>query len=195
MREDEKQGFSKYLSYLLRHHPESIGLFMMDNGWVNTQELLDALNESKKCDSFITLDDLINVVETDTKERYSFYEIDDNPYYAIRANQGHSIKGLKMEYALAKEPPRYLYHGTSPKAYENILSSGGLKPMNRQMVHLSRDKEIAYQVGKRHSKEAEPVILRIDVLKVFADGKCIYVSDNGVYLMDKVDLDYIQKEE
>jgi putative RNA 2'-phosphotransferase len=64
---------------------------------------------------------------------------------------------------IASKPPDILYHGTFSPADKNIMSEG-LRPMNRQYVHLSTNENTAIQVGKRKTmlkKEEEPVIIAI----------------------------------
>lgn len=182
--------FSKYLAYILRHHPETIDLELEENGWVEVNILIQAINQKSKY--HISLEDLKRIVENDNKKRYSF----DKEGLHIRANQGHSIKNLKMDF---KEiiPPKYLYHGTAKETLPIILKSGELKPMSRQMVHLSKDVETAIIVGNRHGN---PVILKIDTQKAQEEGKKFFISENGVYLVDQLDihlcevLENIQKE-
>ena len=75
------------------------------------------------------------------------FEIKDDK---IRALYGHSysfIPFIKIQ-KISSKPPDMLYHGTSPSSAKNIMSEG-LRPMNRQYVHLSADKNTALQVGKR----------------------------------------------
>ena len=42
------KGVSIYLSYLLRHKPEDIGLNMDIHGWVNVEELINGINGKGK---------------------------------------------------------------------------------------------------------------------------------------------------
>jgi putative RNA 2'-phosphotransferase len=71
----------------------------------------------------------------------------------------------------ASKPPDILYHGTSPPAAKSIMSEG-LRPMNRQYVHLSTDKNTAIQVGKRKTdiKKEEPVIIAVSAVKAYDMG-------------------------
>lgn len=181
--------FSKYLSYILRHNPESVGLKLLNGGWVDTYKLLIAIENNSGYK--VNLDRLKNIVNTDDKKRYSFKEMHGDPYALIRANQGHSIKGLEMDYKelSLNELPDYLYHGTSKENADKILSSGEIKPMSRQMVHLSKDVETATKVGKRHGELA---IFRVDCKKASIDGKKFYISENGVYLVDKLEINYLE---
>ena len=166
----------KKITYLLRHNPEDLKIDK--NGFVNVDDLLRKVN--------ITIDDLDYIVETNDKKRLAYNEDKSK----IRANQGHSIKvdvGLKEI-----RPPRILYQGTSPENYEKIVKSGGLEKMSRLHVHLSDEKETAYNVGKRHSKREAPVILEINSAAMYADGFKFYLSENGVWLTDNVPIKYIK---
>jgi putative RNA 2'-phosphotransferase len=168
----------KKISYLLRHNSED--LVMDKNGYVDVQSLLNKLN--------IDMEILDYIVETNDKKRFVYDESKEK----IRASQGHSIKvdvGLK-----AVRPPRVLYQGTSPENYQKILKSTGLEKMNRLHVHLSHEKETAYNVGKRHSKRDKPIILEINSAAMYADGFKFYLSENGVWLTDHVPLKYIKVE-
>lgn len=167
----------KRISYLLRHDPEK--LEMDDNGWISVMDLLYYLDISK--------DMLDDIVETNDKKRFS-YSLDGT---MIRANQGHSID-VDVELEETK-PPRYLYHGTSNLFMKPILKYG-LNKMKRKYVHLSEDYDTAVSVGKRHSKNKEPVILTIDSGEMSNNGHKFYLSKNGVWLTDNVPPDYIRIE-
>ena len=168
---------SKYISLILRHKPEEAGITLDKHGWANTNELVAGVK--KKFPEFGKAQ-LILIVETDEKNRYSF----GNGYNKIRANQGHSIPvDLELE---AKEPPRFLYHGTARK-YEESIEKNGLIPKSRQYVHLSADIETARIVGLRHAKdESQLVIYMIPALKMHENGYEFFLSENGVWLTKKV---------
>ena len=38
----------KFLSYILRHHPENIGIKLDKNGYANVEELIEKLNNQEK---------------------------------------------------------------------------------------------------------------------------------------------------
>ena len=172
--DDLKTLQSKYISYLLRHHPEDGNLVLDRNGWCDTNALIKALQKENKD---FSLEDLISIVDTDSKQRYSFNEDKS----LIRANQGHSTTQVNVEF---KEviPPDVLYHGTAKRFLEPIYKEG-LKPMERQYVHLSRDYETAVKVGKRHGSVA---VIKINCKKMVENGIKFYLSENGVYLTKKV---------
>ena len=170
---------SKFLSYVLRHEPEAIGLKLDKNGWVSIERLVRCANSSGQNLSHEVIE---AVVQTNEKKRFAISE----DGLMIRASQGHSVNidlGLKP-----KLPPRYLYHGTATRFLDSILSSG-LKPRKRQHVHLSSDITTAVRVGQRHGK---PVILAIKAGKMNADGYSFFLSTNGVWLTEKVPLKYLE---
>lgn len=165
----------KFLCLVLRHKPEEIDLKIDKHGWANVNELLTKAK-------FISLDELNEIVETNNKKRFEFN--DDKSL--IRACQGHSID-VEMNYK-PQTPPDILYHGTASRFLDSIFKNGILKG-NRQYVHLSLNKEIALDVGKRHGK---PVILLVDSKQMFEDGIEFYCSNNGVWLTDYVDKKYFK---
>ena len=168
---------SKYISLILRHNPEVIGIALDEHGWANIYDLIRGVKE--KYPGF-GIYELIEIVEKDEKKRYSF----SKDMIFIRANQGHSIPvDLELE---AKEPPRFLYHGTARK-YEESIEKNGLIPKSRQYVHLSADIETARIVGLRHAKdESQLVIYMIPALKMHENGYEFFLSENDVWLTKKV---------
>ncbi|MCX2784652.1 RNA 2'-phosphotransferase [Microbulbifer thermotolerans] len=173
---------SKFLSFVLRHKPEAIGLELDPNGWANINDLISKANTS---DEQINLDrNLIQeVVETSDKKRFVISGNGQN----IRANQGHSINvDLQLE---PVTPPEFLYHGTATRFLDRILKEG-LKPQQRQYVHLSTDIETASVVGQRYGK---PVVLKIKSLLMHEQGFTFYLSDNGVWLTTQVPRDYLER--
>jgi putative RNA 2'-phosphotransferase len=144
---------SKFLSFVLRHKPEAIGLTLDANGWANLDELMDKANTSGEVSN---LDRALIQEVVDTSDKKRFIISDDRQ--RIRANQGHSVDvDLQLK---PVAPPEFLYHGTATRFLESILANG-LKPQQRQHVHLSTDIETATSVGQRYGK---PVILKIKAL-------------------------------
>ncbi|MCH5585768.1 RNA 2'-phosphotransferase [Shimazuella sp. AN120528] len=173
---------SKFLSLILRHQPELIGIKLDQNGWVSVSELLTACKTKGK---LITMEELEFIVETNNKKRFSF----DDKKLRIRANQGHSIK-VDLGYK-PKSPPDLLYHGTAKHYLEQIFKTG-LHKKSRHHVHLSLSPETAKDVGKRHGV---PVILTIYAYQMAQDGYLFYVSENGVWLTEHVPPKYILQKD
>ena len=168
---------SRYISLILRHKPETIGLTLDEHGWADVSELIAGVNRTHPLDMQI----LERIVAEDEKRRYSFNE----DKTLIRANQGHSIPvDVELEQV---EPPEILYHGTATK-YEESIDREGLIPKSRLYVHLSGDEETARKVGMRHGK---PVIYRIKSGEMQRDGHVFYRSVNGVWLTVHVPREYL----
>ena len=175
---------SKYISLILRHKPEEIGITLDEHGWANVYELIAGIK--KKYPEFNT-QLLITIVVTDEKQRYSF----NADCTKIRANQGHSIK---VDVELKEcEPPMRLYHGTARKYMESI-DRDGLVPKSRLHVHLSKNIATAYNVGLRHAKKKEDVVIyRVRAHTMWVKGHKFYLSENGVWLTDSVPAEYLEK--
>ena len=171
---------SKYISLILRHKPEVIGITLDEHGWANVEDLIEGIQKTHPINREI----LEEIVRTDSKQRYSFNE--DGTL--IRANQGHSIP-VDVELPVAV-PPEILWHGTGEK-YVSSIDKQGLLPKSRLYVHLSGDKETAVTVGKRHGK---PVIYKILSGKMVSAGYTFYRSVNGVWLTKTVPVEYLEKQ-
>jgi len=173
------KGVSKFLSYVLRHSPETINLRLDENGWANVDELIAKSNNGHGQIDFDLLD---YVVQNNDKQRFTFNEDKTK----IRASQGHSIA---VDLALKPaEPLEYLYHGTVEKSLAKIKEQG-LQKMSRQHVHLSADVETAIKVGGRRGV---PILLTIRSGEMFRAGYSFYLSANGVWLTDLVPVAYIE---
>lgn len=170
---DQTVRISKTLSLWLRHKPEAGGLRLSPEGWAETEDVLKALQDRNLPGDPDTLN---RVVETNDKKRFEL-SADGR---LIRARQGHSVE---MDLALEPvAPPDILFHGTVERFLPAILSEG-LKPMKRQHVHLSGDRETARRVGARRGK---PVILTVASGEMAKAGHSFYLSTNGVWLTDTV---------
>lgn len=168
----------KFISLILRHKPEVIGITLDEHGWADVDELIEGIKKSRRFDREL----LEQVVANDDKQRFSFNEDKTK----IRANQGHSIN---VDVQLKQEiPPEYLYHGTAEKYIDSIMKSG-LIAKTRLYVHLSWDKSTAIKVGSRHGK---PVVIRIQARKMSDDGYLFYLSQNQVWLTKVVPVRYLE---
>ena len=170
---------SKYMSLILRHKPETIGITLDEHGWANVDELIEGIARTHH----FNMEILEEIVRTDEKQRYSFNE----DKTLIRANQGHSIPvDVELE---EKIPPDVLWHGTGEK-YVSSIDAQGLIPKGRLYVHLSSDMETARKVGSRHGK---PVIYEIDCRGMSGDGYRFFLSANQVWLTKEVPVRYLRK--
>lgn len=171
---------SRFISLILRHKPEAIGLTLDNQGYLLVDDLIKGLNATGNHIDRGMLDEIIS---TDNKGRYSY----DSSETKIRANQGHSIK-VDVE-LLEETPPTTLYHGTSGKHMDDIMKHG-LSGMKRTYVHLSEDYDTAVNVG---SRKGAPIILKVDTAKMIEVGHKFYISKNGVWLTDNVPTKFISR--
>lgn len=168
---------SKFISLVLRHRPEAIGLTLDAEGWADIETLI-RLSQSRHPLTRALID---RAVATNNKQRFAISEDGRR----IRARQGHSIA---VELGLAPvAPPERLYHGTAARSVEAIRREG-LSKRRRQHVHLSADVDTATRVGARHGK---PVVLTVRADAMAAAGFAFFRSENGVWLTDAVPPQFI----
>ncbi len=172
---------SKFLSRVLRHAPEAIGLHLDSEGWASVDALIVQANQRGRALSRATIE---TIVATSDKKRFSLS--DDGA--RIRAAQGHSTPVVAIQFE-AVLPPAVLYHGTATRFLPSILESG-LLPGTRQYVHLSDNLQTAVSVGKRHGK---PVVLSIAARALHAQGGMFYLSENKVWLTKHVPTTHISQ--
>jgi putative RNA 2'-phosphotransferase len=171
---------SKFLSFVLRHQPDAIGITLDLEGWTDISALIDAaVNDGKQLDR-----DLIQTVVT-TSEKKRFAISDDG--LRIRAVQGHSTENVDINY-VEKVPPEILYHGTATRFMASIQKEG-LLPGPRQYVHLSQDEKTALSVGQRHGN---PVVLRIKALLMHEQGFKFFQAENDVWLTNAIPVLFIE---
>lgn len=170
---------SKFLSLVLRHQPEKIGITLEAGGWTDVAELLRA---AKAHGVALTLEELRRVVEENDKKRFAFSEDGSR----IRASQGHSVE-VELGYE-PSPPPRVLYHGTVERFLPSIRASG-LDRGRRHHVHLSADAETATKVGGRRGRA---VVLEIEAERMHRAGHTFLRSANGVWLTEHVPPSFIK---
>ena len=164
---------SKFLSLVLRHRPDKIGLTLDPAGWTGIDALLEAMAQHGHPITRASLEAL--VAESD-KQRF----VIDPSTDCIRANQGHS---LDVDLGLPDAtPPAVLYHGTPTRNLDSIFAEGVCKQA-RHAVHLSSDVETAHRVGARRGVH---VVLRVEAGTMHDVGHRFSVSANGVWLTDTV---------
>lgn len=183
---------SKLLSLALRHQPDALGITLDAHGWTDIDGVLAGLARKGFA---LTADDLEEIVRTSDKQRFAL-----SPDGArIRANQGHSVA---IDLALpASTPPELLFHGTVARFLEPIRREGLLRRA-RTHVHLSVDRETAEKVAARRtgSRDVSPCetapkdirILGVRARAMHEAGFVFYVSDNGVWLTERVPTDWLE---
>ncbi len=169
----------KFLSLILRHKPEVIGITLDEHGWADVSELIKGVARSRPFD-MATLE---QIVREDDKQRFAFNENRTK----IRASQGHSVDvDVELKEMI---PPVILFHGTAQKSVSSIEREG-LRSMSRLYVHLSDTFDKAFKVGSRHGR---PVVYQVDCEAMSKDGYVFYLSANGVWLTKEVPVSYLTK--
>lgn len=175
---DGRTADSKFLSYVLRHGPGSIGITLDAGGWVAIDALLAAAARHGRV---ISPEALREVIDAPGKRRF---EVRDG---RIRAAQGHSVP---VELRLAPlPPPTVLHHGTVARFLPGILAEG-LRPGKRHHVHLSADTDTAAAVGARRGP---PVILQVNAAAMHDSGHEFFRAANGVWLTAHVPPGFIRQ--
>lgn len=170
---------SKFLSYILRHQPEAIGITLDSNGWIDINTLITQAGQNGES---LTKELIKEVVESSDKKRFTISEDGTK----IRAAQGHSIQQVKINHTEVT-PPEFLYHGTATCFIDSIKEQGIVSGL-RHHVHLSADKQAAIEIGKRHGK---PFVIKINALLMHQQGFIFYLADNGVWLTPKVPTQFL----
>lgn len=171
---DQLSRISKFLSFVLRHQPDAIGITLDSEGWADMAALIAAAaRDGKQLDRAL----IEAVVAGSDKKRFAIS--DDG--LRIRAVQGHSTQSVDIQYS-EKAAPEVLYHGTATRFLASIRNDG-LRPGSRQYVHLSQDEQTAVAVGQRHGK---PVVLSVKAQRMREQGFKFYQADNGVWLTEAV---------
>lgn len=178
---DRDKKLSKYLSKVLRHQPERVGIALSSDGWADVDSLISGCRANGVD---INSNDLSRIVDSPDNPRYEL----DPSRNRVRARYGHSVDVRPDSRPVT--PPRFLFHGTSRTRVQQVLRDG-LQSMGRRMVHLSTTRERASAVGRRHG---EPAILVIDTRAAIADGTAFFSAGGGVWLVEWVDPSYMVVE-
>lgn len=178
MEKKDEVRLSKFLSLVLRHDPAIANLKLDDAGWVSIADLLDGVRATGRN---LSREELNTIVRNNSKQRFAISE----DGLMIRASQGHSVN-VELGYKPV-QPPDILFHGTAER-YLKSISQQGLVKGQRHHVHLSKSKDTASSVGKRHGKL---VLLEVDAAAMFRDGFDFFISANEVWLTEHVPVQYI----
>ena len=181
---------SKFLALILRHQPERFALELDDEGWASLPEVLEILRGLPNF-RWATRADVMTLVEEGAgDDSTGLVEIGRRRFQVeekrIRARYGHSL-ARPIRYEPCTPPPT-LYHGTSPDVMD-VIRREGLRPMERQYVHLSTDPDTAVQVGTRHAER--PVVLTVRAADAHVAGVVFYQADEAVYLVKYIPPEFL----
>jgi putative RNA 2'-phosphotransferase len=177
--EQRSLKISKFLSLVLRHDPEKIGISLDQNGWTDLGELVLRL---APVFNGIQLQEIEDIERNDSKNRY---EIANG---RIRAAQGHSVD-IANDSFKRMTPPEFLFHGTTQSAWISIQQDGAIRSMQRHHVHLSEDMNTAREVGSRR-KSQTLIVLKVDSGMMAASEHEFFIAKNGVWLTKEVPIQF-----
>jgi putative RNA 2'-phosphotransferase len=165
--EDERsEKLGRLVAGALRHFPGDLGLDMDPRGWVDLEDLSEAIATRYR---WANKRLVISLVQSDPKERYEIRE------GRIRAKYGHSVE-VNLDYPRNELPA--LYYGANEEEAGRILEVG-LKAATQRYVHLSTTPEKAWYVGTFRTNS--PRVIRVDAQAAQRAGvKMMEVSENIV---------------
>ncbi|KIJ65199.1 hypothetical protein HYDPIDRAFT_111098 [Hydnomerulius pinastri MD-312] len=183
-RDSPEVRLSKSLSWLLRHGADKSGLHIRPDGYAKVSEVL-----SNPMLRDVTFLDLQEIVKRDQKSRYNLLfepqtsESSGSDVWWIRANQGHSMKDIKLELepiTSASDIPMAV-HGTTRKAWD-LIATQGLSKMTRNHIHLAQG--VPGNNVLSGMRKSSQILIFIDVQKALHAGIKLYLSTNGVVLTE-----------
>ncbi len=177
--DDSLEARSKFLAYVLRHAPESLGLQLDPEGWARVDDIVARAATARQP---LTAAELVEAARSGRKQRFEL----SADAQRIRAIQGHSTPQVQRQLPSAV-PPERLFHGTATRFAASIRQEG-LRPGDRHHVHLSADPDTALQVGRRHGS---PVVFVVHALRMHALGHVFHEAENGVWLTAAVPPDFL----
>jgi putative RNA 2'-phosphotransferase len=188
---ERRRRLSKFCSGALRHFPDDAGLKLDEAGWTAFGELVAAAERQY---DWADRERVAAVVATDPNGRFERTggsraggaSTGEEPDDRVRAAYGHSVD-VDLESGDGPVPDT-LYHGTAPGNVDAIRADG-LRPMSRQLVHLSGSVEAARRVGARHA--ADPVVFEVDAAAMTADGRDITRRGRATYTTERVPPEYL----
>ena len=165
------ERISRFLTYLLRHQPKEYPLVFDKRGFVEWRDVVELVQERFHD---VTERQIEAVVSGSEKKRFEL--VDDK----VRATYGHSFP-VDLGGEAAEAPPK-LYYGAARDLAQSMLRNG-LKPRDRQYIHLSVTAEEAESVARRY--DPAPAIIIVDVKAAQAEGVRFHES-GPLYLTEDV---------
>lgn len=173
-----------FLDDILMSHPEDLNLRITKRGYVKTKDIIE---NSKGTKSEFSMEDLIEIVESDNDHIYSF---EGPKKEKIRALKGHTIKGVEVG-LLPVEPPELLFYGISTDELIPLaVNSDGLKNGNMNYVYLA-DTYSGINDLDRYRRKSIDITLVIHSKQMFEDGYIFFKSGINTYRTKEVPLKYV----
>lgn len=183
MKDHEVDRIGRMMALILRHQPDKFNLSMDGRGWIDLEDFVEAIRRARpQYSRWLRTAHIEAVVETDEKGRY---QIDGG---MIRATYAHSVN-VNLD-DLPEAQVDHLYFPVSEEELDLVLESG-LRPSDRNMIHLSATPDKAYSAGRVHI--ADPILLEVDVKASTDAGNFIFRAGKTVYITEAVEADHLKK--
>ncbi len=183
MKDFEIDRVGRMMAGILRHFPERFGLQMDGRGWVDLDGFVSSIKNSREnYRRWLRREHIEALVETDEKGRY---QIDGG---MVRATYAHSVK-VNLD-DLPECQLDNLYFPVSEEELDLVLETG-LRPSDRDKIHLSATPDKAYSAGRVHI--ADPILLEVDVKKASDAGNFIFRAGKTVYITEAVEPEHLKK--
>ncbi|HLF16872.1 MAG TPA: RNA 2'-phosphotransferase [Candidatus Thermoplasmatota archaeon] len=183
MKDHEIDRVGRMMAGILRHFPERFNLTMDGRGWVDLDAFVEAIRNSRpNMARWLHREHIEALVETDEKGRY---QIDGG---MIRATYAHSIP-VNLD-DLPEANVDKLYFPVVEEELDLVLENG-LRPSDRNMIHLSASPDKAYSAGRVHI--SDPILLEVDVKAATGAGNFIFRAGKSVYVTESVDAKFLSK--
>ncbi len=185
MKDHEIDRIGRMMALILRHQPERFGLTMDGRGWVDLEQFVEAIRRARpQYERWLKTHHILALVETDEKGRY---QVDGG---MVRATYAHSVN-VNLD-DLPEANVDKLYFPVSEEEQDMVLEAG-LRPSDRNMIHLSATPDKAYSAGRVHI--ADPLLLEIDVKGSTDSGNFIFRAGKTVYITEAVEPQFLSKFE
>ena len=184
MNDYETKKLSSILVGILRHFPQQFNIELDRHGWGDIEEIAKAISVKIEKFYWVRKRHIVAIALTDEKGRYEVKE------GKIRATYAHTIDVDLSD--LPKADIDILYYPVTQEELDIVMEQG-IFPTDRSKVHLSATLEKAMEAGK--VRDENPVILKIDAKKAMEDGVDIRKATKDVYVVDKIEAEYITKIE
>lgn len=156
------ERISRFLTYILRHRPKDYPLVFDEHGFVDWRDVVQLVQERY----YDITEEQIRAVVVDAEKKR--FELAGDK---VRATYGHSFPVDFGQQSV--QPPDSLYYGTARDLAQSMLRNG-LKPRDRQYVHLSVSAEEAESVARRH--DPTPAVIVVQAGAAHDEGVRFYRS-------------------
>lgn len=183
MKDFEIDRVGRMMAGILRHFPERFGLTMDGRGWVDLNEFVNSIRASRpNYARWLRPEHIQALVDTDEKGRY---QIDGG---MIRATYAHSVN-VNLD-DLPEATVDTLYFPVAEEELDLVLETG-LRPSDRNMIHLSATPDKAYSAGRVHNPD--PILLEVNVRGSTDAGNFIFRAGKTVYITQAVEPEFLSK--